>query len=1034
MISCPACGRASRIGRTRCSQCGAPLVAGTGLDETAVPGQHPRHDEELTGAAGPAAGASTGSEHDHTMLVDEPGGGAPPASTPGGEGPLAVGLLFGDRYTIVRLLGVGGMGAVYEAVDEKVGIRVALKVVRPQGPANHELTLQLDRRFRRELILARQVTHRNVVRIHDLGEIDGIKYITMTYIEGESLAAMLDRRDRLPVEEALPILRGVLSGLVEAHQAGVVHRDLKPANIMVEAGTGTPLIMDFGIARSSEREDGDEAVRLAREAIGESSDGGDHHHETRAGDVVGTLQYMPPEQLYGRAVDQRADIYALGLMLYDMLLGRAERGKGTDTAIAELKRRLETPPPSPRSLDPTIPETVDRIVMRCLQPDPEDRYTSSAELAAELARLDDRGVPLPVERRLTRRTVAAAAAVVALALAGTWWVASRRAPPVEHEPMTVLIADLVNRTGDPSFEGAVEQAMTIALEGAPFVSAFSRPSALRIAQRLEPDSRLDETMARLVSRREGVSAIISSTLSSEGGSFVLSVTALDPGLEPGEGRPLGTARTVARNRDEVLSAVARAAAEIRGELGDTTPSSDRLAASETFTAASLEAMRAYARGQDLATQGRFEEALSAYGEAVEEDPDFGRAWAGMGVVHGNLRQTDLAEEAFQRALANLDRMSERERYRTLGGYYLLVSRNYAKAIENYSTLVELYPADRAGYTNLSFAYLNVRDFDRAMEVGRQAVEIEPSSVIKRMNYAMYAMYAGDFDTAIAESRRVLEKNPSFGYALFTIGRAAGAAGDMTAAHDAYEELASGDGMGTSLAPMAHGDLALYRGRSRDAVRLLEPAVAGSANAFEKASMLVALAEARLLLGNAERAASEALQAVELSDHEAVRYFAARVLLAAGRGEEAEAIAVDLENRLQSLSTCLAGLIRAERALGQGQLGTALRELRWAREEYDFWMVHYLAGLTYMQAEQYPEAFDEFDHCVRRKGEATDVFLVDGATLRIFPPALYWLGRAHEALGNPDAARELYEEYVEIRGTAEQPDPLAADAAARIGPS
>ena len=196
-------------------------------------------------------------------------------------------------------------------------------------------------------------------------------------------------------------------------------------------------------------------------------------------------------------------------------------------------------------------------------------------------------------------------------------------------------------------------------------------------------------------------------------------------------------------------------------------------------------------------------------------------------------------------------------------------------------------------------------------------------------------------------------------------------------------------------------------------------------------MLVALAEARLALGDTEGALADARRAVELSEQESVLYFAARLLLAAGRDPEAEAIAIELENRLQSLATSLSGLIRAELALGDGQLGTALREIRWAREEYDFWMVHYLAGLTYLQAEQYPEAFDEFDHCVRDKGEITDVFLADSATLRYFPPALYWLGRCHEALGNAEAAGDRYREYLAIRSGAEPPDELAADAAIRL---
>jgi tetratricopeptide (TPR) repeat protein len=164
----------------------------------------------------------------------------------------------------------------------------------------------------------------------------------------------------------------------------------------------------------------------------------------------------------------------------------------------------------------------------------------------------------------------------------------------------------------------------------------------------------------------------------------------------------------------------------------------------------------------------------------------------------------------------------------------------------------------------------------------------------------------------------------------------------------------------------------------------------------------------------------------------VLYLAARVLLAAGDDEAADAIAVDLENRLQSQTTAFSGLIRGERALRDGQLGTAMREFRWAREEYDFWMVHYLAGLTYLRAEQYPEAFDEFDYCVRNKGEITDVFLADSATIRFFAPALYWLGRCHEGLGNAEAAGRLYEEYIALRGESEPPDELATDAATRLG--
>ncbi len=341
---------------------------------------------------------------------------------------------------------------------------------------------------------------------------------------------------------------------------------------------------------------------------------------------------------------------------------------------------------------------------------------------------------------------------------GTWWLASLRGPVGESEPISVLVADFLNETGDASFDGALEQTLAISMEGASFISAFPPANAHKIAEQLQPGSRLDENMARLVSRREGVSVILLGSITGDERGYTVSVKALDPGVEAGEGRPLANARAVADSKDGVLAAVAKVAAELRGDLGDSTPKSDRLAAAETFTTASLDAMGAYAKGQDLSVQGNFEDALRSYKAGVEYDPEFGRAYAGMDVIFGNLRQEERAEESYQKALQHLDRrMSERERYRTLGGYYLLVSHNYEKAIENYETLVELFPADGGGHSNLAFAYLSMRHFDKAVASGAEAVQLDPNNVIKRMNYAMYAMYAGDFATAIAESKVVLDR-------------------------------------------------------------------------------------------------------------------------------------------------------------------------------------------------------------------------------------------------------------------------------------
>ena len=1028
---CPSCAREISSPGDLCPHCGGPLVV-EGDETLAFDTESDSGRSEDEEGTQPEFDATV--ELDATLVdsgehtIDVPSAGAAGAVLSDDEAVLKVGEAFGSRYRIDKLLGFGGMGAVYKAWDNELDIAVALKVIRPEVAADPALTQQLDRRFKRELLLARQVTHKNVVRIHDLGKIEGIKYITMTFIEGEDLLALLKRDGTVPVREALRILRPVLSGLHAAHEAGVVHRDLKPANIMVEESTGESYIMDFGIA-SSATPTGVDVVEGLVDAKSKQRAGVTEQSE--AGAVVGTLQYMPPEQFMGRSVDQRADIYAFGLIFYDLLVGR-RRIEKAESAFSEFRGRVEQAPPTVRSIDPDIPEDVDRIISRCLDPDPEARYQTSHDLEADLDRLDDEGIPLPITRLLTWRLVVASAALVAVLLGGTWWLASLRGPVVEPDPFSVLVADFSNQTGDSSFEGALEQALAIGMEGASFISAMPPANAHQIAEQIQPGASLDESMARLVSRREGVSVILVGDISSDGDRYALSVLALDPGLEPGEGKPLATAKASAAGKDAVLAAVGKIAAELRGELGDTTPKGDRLAAAETFTAASLEAMSAYARGQDLAVQGEFEDALVAYQEAVASDPEFGRAYAGMGVVYGNLRREDEAEESYQKAFKNLDRMSERERYRTLGGYYLLVSHNYEKAIENYQTLVDLYPADGGAYSNLGYAYHMVRDFDKAVEAGRRSVELDSGNLIKRINYAIYATYAGDFETAIAESETVYEQNPDFGYALFTLGRAAAAAGDPQSARDAYARLTESGGMGSSLAPMGEADMELYLGHSNEAIAILQPAIETSDNPFQKAAMLVAVAEARLVLGQVKAAGDTAEEALELSQHESIQYLGARILMAAGRAEAADELALELENKLQSQTTAFSALIRGERAFDKGQLGTAMRELRLAREEFDIWFGHYLMGRAYFEAEHFPEALDEFDHCVRAKGEATDVFLVDSATLRYFPPALYWLGRSQEALGSVDAARELYTDYLELRGDADPPDALAADARERLG--
>ena len=272
---------------------------------------------------------------------------------------LETGTTFAGRYRIIEELGVGGMGRVYKVLDREVGEKIALKLLRPEIAARGDMI----RRFREELRLARRVGHKNVCRMFDLGSFEGTFFITMEYVDGEDLKRFLRRSGRLTVGKAVAIARQIGEGLAEAHRLGVVHRDLKPQNIMID-GEGNARIMDFGIARSVQAEG-----------------------VTAAGAVIGTPEYMSPEQVEGKAADPRADIYALGVVLFEMLSGRLPFEGDTPLSVA-VKHKTEAPP-DPRTLNPAIPAGLAEAILKCLEKDREKRYGTVEALMADLERAGD---------------------------------------------------------------------------------------------------------------------------------------------------------------------------------------------------------------------------------------------------------------------------------------------------------------------------------------------------------------------------------------------------------------------------------------------------------------------------------------------------------------------------------------------------------------------------------------------------------------------------------------------------------------------
>jgi len=981
---CPVCGAvATRYGP--CPGCGrAPSAQGAVVAESAVAASL-RSQDEVT-----------------TRLADGHVGQWGPLRVP-----FAPGQRVADRYYVIKLLGVGGMGAVYQAWDDKAGTTVALKVILPELAADPAASRDLEERFRRELRLARRITHENVVRIHDIGEYEGIKFITMPLVQGVNLARLLAEQHALPVRRALGIARQIAEGLAAAHKAEIVHRDLKPANVMI-GEQDKALLMDFGIARAREGSTG----------------------ATRGGAIVGTIEYMAPEQGSRGPVDERADVYAFGLILYEMLLG--PRRINHENALADLVSRMTHAPPSMRSIDPAIPVAIDSLVARCLAPNPAERLADGQALVAALSNIDENGHAIGRRVTVTRRRLglelgAAAMAAASLVAGLAWWAISKisSGEPQTREPTSVLIADFVNRTGDAVFDGAIEHALSVSVEGASFVAAYPRRDALRLAAQIKPGGSLDEQVARLVARREGVDVVLAGGIATAPVGFELSVRALDGAT----GSEITSTTMHPRAKHAVLGSVARAAARIRRVLGDTTPESEQLAAAETFTASSVEAAHAYAAAQDLFWAGRQQEATAAYEKAIALDPTLGRAYAGLAATYNNAGNQQQAAKYYELTMKHVDRMSDREKHRTLGAYYLFV-RNTEKALDESKELVRKYPADVGGLNNLALAQFYKREMGTALGLSRQALQVYPENLLMRNNLALYAMYAGDFAMARQEAQEVLRRNASYAKAWLARAIVTAVEGDLPGAAVFYDRLAS---VHASMAALGRGDLAMFQGRLEAAMDVLRNGAAAdraAGNVEAAARKLTALAEASAGLGRGDDALEALKQAVSLSRSDAVLTEAARVHVALGNHREAGALAERLADSLEADPRAYAKIIEGESLMARNAPRDALRAFLDARRIADVWLARVLAGRAYLELNAFTEAYAEFDLARKRQGEATALFLDDVPTTRLIPPLHYWRGRAQEALGSP-AAVDSYKRFLSFRG-GRTSDPLVDDAQRRLG--
>jgi tetratricopeptide (TPR) repeat protein/tRNA A-37 threonylcarbamoyl transferase component Bud32 len=706
---------------------------------------------------------------------------------------------FGDRYTIVEEVGAGGMGHVYKAIDRNLGKTVALKLVRPAA-AGQGLARE---RFRRELALAQAVTHPNVCRVHDLGEMEGALYISMEFVEGQTLDDLIQSVGHLSAKQTVAFGRQICAGLQAIHERGIVHRDLKPGNVMVDR-SGHPILMDFGLAYHQ---------------------GGDRL--TGAGSVLGTLAYLSPEQARGRTTDHRSDLYGVGLILFEMLTGRHPPGDESSVPLA--LREADERCPAPSRLVSDIPAALDAIVLRCLERDPERRFPSAADLETALggaaAGLSSssasaprhRSRPLRLVRTSRARSVAAAAACV-LALAALWlWRTRTPTPPPPASPrpiIAVLPLDSVSKDPADDYLGVgMADSLLTHLAALPAVTVVSR-SATR-EQRGRP--------TRAVARDLGATYLVNGGVQRADHRIRVTLNLVRPDDSVAWGKEYeGTI-------DDLFAIHRKAAEGLSDALQLTLTQADRerLARAPTTDA---EAFAEYSRARALLERpdvpGNVDRAVEGFNAAINRDPRFALAHAGLGEAYwARYRETKdelwpaKAMVAISEAL-RLDpdqaqvRMALAEMYKATG--------RVSSAVEELGRATALRPQDDEAHLALATILAEQGRWEDSIREARTAIDLRPNY---GQNHAVlgYAYFKkGDYKNAIVAYRRATELQPDNHRVFQMLGAAYQFDGDNTRAIANYERSNS-----IRPDPKAFGNIGgIYyaQGRYREAAQALEDSV------------------------------------------------------------------------------------------------------------------------------------------------------------------------------------------------------------------